>query len=83
MDLGNDGTIRTVGNGCRRNGRNLKEVRHLRKRNHVITQGRELHIANQLEQAALMINQKQDCVARVNHPFVRVSHEYLSLLSIR
>ena len=62
MDFGNERTIGTLGNGCRRNDRDAGKGGCFCKGNGMITDPFEIHIVDALEKTALMVDEEHNRV---------------------
>lgn len=62
VDFGNERTIGTLGNGCRRNDRDAGKGGCFCKGNGMITDPFEIHIVDALEKTALMVDEEHNRV---------------------
>jgi hypothetical protein len=77
MDLGDQRTIGTVRDGCRRERWNLGETGHLCECGYVRAKRRKVDVSDQLEQPTLVVDQQHDGVIGVDHPLVDFGHGFL------
>ena len=68
------GPFGPVGHRRGRERRRLGQPRGLGQRDHVVAQREHVHVFDELEQAALVIDQQQDGVIGVDHSFGNFGH---------